>query len=470
MGVKSYNEDERIKFIFKKYESKSHNIGLEEYLKDLKYILRFGNDWSFSNETSYFSEGKNIKSRFRESRFIVGDDDKFYNSSEVVEDPYVNGIDYNNFYGILNKELNLGYAIVSPKYNEWLNKEELKLFYILLDNHSQKKTLDIYQEDHGRYGKDYFIPDIKKYLQNFNKNISLSIWKRLNIVWDNKFSKTRTTSGEFVDSTVVKDLKKYEWLPNKEGIFHKPTDILIEDLDDDFSNINYSFANTIGLGQKNEESNKFNAFLEEEGLTRTDVNLMKALKQEFSEDEINEILWERIQSREQGVKNEERRKDKNIEELKGATNKQYEEKTRTVRTSNSTIIPEAKTKLKGYYYDPEDDTMMCQLCGKNMPFKKRDGSWFYETVEIFSKESGIIEKEDPTFYLSLCPVCCAKYKEYVKSSNATQDMIRKELVNKNNQIDVKLDVNMKLRFAHKHIFDLGTKLAHLYPKDVKEYL
>ena len=55
--------------------------------------------------------------------------------------------------------------------------------------------------------------------------------------------------------------------------------------------------------------------------------------------------------------------------------------------------------------------MICQICEQEMPFKKRNGDYYFESVE-FTPSVGI---EQSSVYVALCPVCAAKYKEFVKS-------------------------------------------------------
>jgi hypothetical protein len=47
-----------------------------------------------------------------------------------------------------------------------------------------------------------------------------------------------------------------------------------------------------------------------------------------------------------------------------------------------------------------------------MPFKKRNGEYNFEAVGIFSRNHLPIEHEAQ--FLALCPLCSARYKEFVK--------------------------------------------------------
>ena len=48
-----------------------------------------------------------------------------------------------------------------------------------------------------------------------------------------------------------------------------------------------------------------------------------------------------------------------------------------------------------------------------MPFKKRDGEYYFETKEALSRD--YFTKEHEAQYLALCPECAARYTEFVKN-------------------------------------------------------
>jgi len=47
-----------------------------------------------------------------------------------------------------------------------------------------------------------------------------------------------------------------------------------------------------------------------------------------------------------------------------------------------------------------------------MPFKKRNGEYYFEAVELLSKDD--FPKEHHSQFIALCPLCSAKYKEFIK--------------------------------------------------------
>lgn len=47
--------------------------------------------------------------------------------------------------------------------------------------------------------------------------------------------------------------------------------------------------------------------------------------------------------------------------------------------------------------------MICQICQKEMPFKKKDGHYYFEAIELLND----LDREMEEFYIALCPLCAA---------------------------------------------------------------
>lgn len=151
----------------------------------------------------------------------------------------------------------------------------------------------------------------------------------------------------------------------------------------------------------------------------------------------------------------ERRKNKIIEELQASTGKRYEPRTRSVRISEATQY--VRTWLQNQYKN-KNGQMGCQMCKKEMPFKKLDSEYYFEAVETFTKD--IFPKEHEALFLALCPLCAAMYKELVKKDNAAMADLRKALLNMDSlEVPVRLgDLETTIEFVQTHLYDLKTVL------------
>lgn len=145
-----------------------------------------------------------------------------------------------------------------------------------------------------------------------------------------------------------------------------------------------------------------------------------------------------------------RRSDKMEEAMADAPQKKYEERPRSVRTTSNTLDTEKYLRLS---YENEDGQLICQICKDVMPFKKRNNEFYLEKVEIFTKE--YLKREHQSHYLALCPLCSAKYKEYVKSDPSQMNEIRDSLLRGElHEIPINLDEDTTIQFVDTHFDDL----------------
>ncbi|MCB5248368.1 MAG: hypothetical protein WCY87_07060, partial [Candidatus Cloacimonadales bacterium] len=157
-----------------------------------------------------------------------------------------------------------------------------------------------------------------------------------------------------------------------------------------------------------------------------------------------------------------RRKESVAESIHQSPDKYYEKRERSVRMSDNALNKEAY--LKNFYTNTNDE-MVCQLCKKIMPFKKRNGEYYFEAVELLTKE--LISKESEALYLALCPICAAKYKEYIKlDNNKSQDLIKRIRSSEIEEIAIETDHPETLKFNPPHYLDVRTILTELIePED-----
>ena len=106
--------------------------------------------------------------------------------------------------------------------------------------------------------------------------------------------------------------------------------------------------------------------------------------------------------------------------------------------------------------------MFCQICKKEMPFKKPDEEYYFEAVELFDKE--IFPKEHEAQYLALCPICAARYEVWVKKDPQKEkekemEKIKEEILKTEGpEISIELDKPATIRFVEPHLHDLQTIL------------
>jgi hypothetical protein len=168
-----------------------------------------------------------------------------------------------------------------------------------------------------------------------------------------------------------------------------------------------------------------------------------------------QLIEEEDDERLNPVKNPERRTKQLQRQLFDAPKKDYESRSRSVRTTRGTIDP--RTSLRAQYTNDSGE-MECQICKEKMPFKKLDGEYYFEAVEALANEHFIREHEAQ--FLALCPVCAARYKEFVKREPQVMKNLKNVLMNADGfEVSLQLgDLSTSLRFSERHWHDIQTIL------------
>jgi hypothetical protein len=111
-----------------------------------------------------------------------------------------------------------------------------------------------------------------------------------------------------------------------------------------------------------------------------------------------------------------------------------------------------KTWLRERYTN-EYDQMVCQICREEMPFRIRNGTHYFQKKEVLSID--YLGKEHEAQYLALCPVCAAKYEEFVKSDDGVMAKLKDAIVSAEDcEIPISLDLEASIRFVEVHLHDL----------------
>lgn len=128
-----------------------------------------------------------------------------------------------------------------------------------------------------------------------------------------------------------------------------------------------------------------------------------------------------------------------------------------MRSSKSSIDPTVWLRNQ---YTNESDEMICQICKEEMPFKKRNGEYYFESVEVLSGK--YFAKEHEAQYLALCPLCAAKYKEFIKKDeSAMEELCERIRTSETPEIPIRFgNEEATIRFVEKHFNDLVTIIEY----------
>lgn len=246
-----------------------------------------------------------------------------------------------------------------------------------------------------------------------------------------------------------------KWLPSSDGQFHHPAELSLNDLPEQFER-DEKLADLLGM-----KKDVVSRLAEEAGVKPETLELARILEQN---PDMLEYVQRRISEKKEkpmfparAVTNPERRQERLEEQFIDAPNKEYEKRERSVRITRGVVDPSLWLREQ---YTNEVGQIVCQICKEEMPFKKRDGKYYFEAVEALSKDHFPLEHEAQ--FLALCPLCAAMYKEFIKNDEGAMTNLKTAMLN-TDQLEIPLrlgEIDRTIRFVETHYHDIKTILKN----------
>lgn len=329
-------------------------------------------------------------------------------------------------------------------------------------------------DTHTGTNTDYTIINLEEYLKKKSIPASRLVWHALNgaasDVSKARYSPMRKHTPRTYDSHLVHLLKTSKWIPDKLDVFCEPQDIEMHELRKDFPyDDKNGLLTAIGFGgcakERKEENRAKDESAKAAGFSsaREMDDLKKIRDFGIPLAEIIAQLEQRqqVSQPENSVQNPDRRQEKVLAHAANAPSKESEYRERSVQIGTSEVTAQAKATLRAWCTN-SDGQLGCQCCHQEMPFKLKNGEYYFEVVQcIADKEMRHFENR-----LALCPNCAAMY-QYARETNDTE--IRRSIVDHeapDTAASVEIPVRLagkqyQLRFVGKHWFDLKTVLSQL---------
>lgn len=259
-------------------------------------------------------------------------------------------------------------------------------------------------------------------------------------------------------STVGKFVVENAWLCGRDGSTHLPSDISLEDLPDDYER-DAELARILGMNisLNQERDDRLKTLSEVIGFRTEYLEIAKNNPEEFAKwcEETRARPSKPSPFPEKPLNDPERRREQIIKQLLEAPVKEYEERDRNVRVTRGNVDPVISLKE---WYTNTDGELKCQICKKKMPFKKRNGEYYFEAVEALSRD--YFPKEHEAQFLALCPLCAAMYREFIKLDVDKMKLIKQALLNADEpELPLELgELHSSVRFVESHFHDIQTIL------------
>jgi hypothetical protein len=330
---------------------------------------------------------------------------------------------------------------------------------------TQAETIENYDLD----GLEQFLEAIQEITDFEEQKLSASVlWKFLRdyLELDARFFKARyqwfyySQKSKYFSSMILVRLKNSKWIPTKDGALKKPGEINTTQLLDEFLGAD-ELTDSLGIieGADQSEDERKREHATELGVSLEDIEFLKNNREEVERLKADLAARNAPSTFPDGsVPDPERLENNLTEQLSDAADKVYEPRVRNVRTTNSTIDP--ITWLRNKYTD-ENGQMFCQICKDVMPFLKRNRKdYYFEKKEVLSRK--YLPKEHEAQYLALCPLCAAKYHEFITTVDESMDKLKDKIANiKKYEIPISLgDEETSIRFRKDHLERLKIILGY----------
>jgi len=486
LGVSSIGKEERIDVLLETfYKNESSDVSAKQHLKHMNTFIDW---WQKQKNASKFNDY---------AIFYSSNDSKYYKPKDCFLDLPFEDTGLEGLFKSCDIKTEKRKHSVWPEYDDIDGFHEFaKAVGVMrsLEIRSSKATKmqnrifpKVGKETNTTIDKDYFINGLgwfwgfsNGYLGGLSlavQDIELSravwltmchadnMWRYAHYLPNNAHRDREKIS----DSFLCNQLKSCAWVPDKEGHFLYPRAVTRESLHPDFPMDNIYFLKAIEFGSDEEKAIEENKLRQESninaakqlGISIQDIPILKDMKN--ADPETRADIQRRLNQGkaasefpEKTPKNPERRKCKIQGKVNEAPNKKTEAKKRSVNTSKVEI--DAQSYLRNLYTNT-DGVLICQLCNDPMPFKKDDGEYYMEAVEI----KGSFSKEMEQLYLALCPNCSAKYKYFIKRHSEVQEQVTAEIrQTESTSLSLSLgESNATLRFVETHLADLKAILEKL---------
>ena len=317
---------------------------------------------------------------------------------------------------------------------------------------------------HTGVNRDYTIDGLDRLLKAHDKAVSELILKTVSNQGRFKdtatFSRNQSNSARYADSQWICLLRDEAWVPTKSGSFVKPCDAKKQDLPVSFLKaLGSEWATKVKFCQKEEESSKENQVKMEAakrlGITsQTDVQLLELIAGgSISEAQKKQIITSFTSSvqnfshqlPQQSSSNTTARAIAVSKAAEQAPDKSKEVRERSVSVGKSLIREQAEAYLRSQY--SINETIICQLCQEELPFRKLNGDYYFEVVDFIASDSMHFQN-----HLCLCPNHAAMFKH----SNSDKAVLLDKLsAAEKRSIALQLNgIETELYFTDNHMNDI----------------
>jgi hypothetical protein len=269
-------------------------------------------------------------------------------------------------------------------------------------------------------------------------------------------------------SQLAQTLTSTPWILDRFGDLKLPREVSIDDLPEDWPvPKSTSLLHRLDFGadaaRRRQQEEGVTKYLREEGFEEDAIDLLRQAKEAgLSSGELRIIIQEHAAKARfpEGASDDPLRR-AGVAALDAVTAPEHTTsiRSRSVVDGQTQASAESKAYLRGQYSTSTGE-MHCQACRRSMPFKTRDGQWYFEAVRFVNARKQVHTANA----IALCPLCAALYKFARGTKNeALLDHLDELGIDAGQgtvEIPVVLDgKRVKIAFTGKHAIDLKAALG-----------
>lgn len=473
LGVRVPNEADEIPLLLKeRYGEKSTPPSDQDYLEDLKRIMKFLNGNEF---------GKAIISKSRIFKIASLSDQWVAASKVYLDEPFIRS-DLKILYGLTTDPNIKRFPLDSWYLSCGIPKEELIRFALQIG--CQKEfdklyvTVNCAQNPNWGYlstapgeragnviNRDYALaPEAILLLRSQQLEAARLIWEALRrgevvrpTILEACYQLTESGGPHRSKSQLVCQLQEIAWVPQMDGSFVKPSAANASQMPKGFAvDAGYKWMDAVGFGIDSKKREAAIVAREEklkdlgisvESLTLAQVieKLPKNERERLSQN-LRQVKFDPVELPVRPVRNADLRSERVVEQAKATPEKSAVIKPRSVQQG----VEDAKIEAKLYLADQYTNTngqMICQACKAELPFKLPNGSYYFEAVEIIRRAP----KRFREGFLALCPNHAAAYQYANTQSDSMSDLIATAT---GSEIEITLgNIETTIYFTETHLAD-----------------
>ncbi len=488
IGVTEYDETARIKLILNQRYSGSDAIIFQPKITDIFQFLKFFKD----NE----KEAVKLFSNFPIFSVINPKDTnekKFSKGDRIfIDQPYSQRTDLHGYFEMANpdnhwdkKYFGLNYDLTKIHINKdalirlakscgAIDHIEIEEKSIIPFEHPEYEILKKEYRQGAREGnkieEDYVIEGFENLMNKITKSNSFLVWdlmvrnqKNFRIL-EARYRPSQNRMLMKGKSSLVHALKKHTWILTKSLNFVSPQNASVDTIHDMYEiDEKWQWLKAIEFGlntqKKKEEEQQKQELVKALGLKPEYFEFYKKIATlNLSEQEMISLLEKESQKKLKGitsddVKNPNLRSQRVSEEAAEAPEITYEFRKRLVPTHAKSQTKNMATQYLVTEYSNNEKKLNCQMCDSELPFKLKDGDYYFEKVKLFDFKQHHYQN-----YLALCP---NHSKMLIYTLEDDENSIKQKILNISTEsigpFDLSVRAGQKLRnikFSKRQIIDL----------------